>query len=293
VALAILGAPSAGRGQSLEDQARVLFREGNDRYAKGDYQGALDRFRKAKALHPSYKIDLNIGTALNALGRHTEAAEHYDLFLRRADRVAPRDLVKEVATSLDELRGKLGSFEVTCSLPGAKVEVDGRQVGMTPLTRPLYVEPGSHQIAVRKIGYDPHVVTLALAPGERKRLVVPWQHEKAPVAVVAESVDRPVDDVSQRSRVWLWSGVGVGALAVGAGVLGVAFNVKANGQAKVSDYEKDRNVGIAGYVIAGTAAAASITCILVHVLGGKKRARAGAAVMPIRGGTVVSGVGVF
>jgi len=49
--LCALPAISRAAGTS-HARAKALFREGNSRYDRGDYAGALERYRQARALYP-------------------------------------------------------------------------------------------------------------------------------------------------------------------------------------------------------------------------------------------------
>jgi hypothetical protein len=51
-------------------------------------------------------------------------------------------------------------------VPDTSVFVDRRYLGKTPLTT-TDVAPGEHQINLSPAGYDPHVETITVAPGER------------------------------------------------------------------------------------------------------------------------------
>jgi tetratricopeptide (TPR) repeat protein len=297
----------AGRiagAQTLEDQARRLFKEGNALYEKKDYEGALGKFRQAKAIYPSYKIDVNIGTTLSALGRDTEAAEHYEHFLQRADKIAPRDLVKEVAGSLDELRLKLGRVEVSCPVAGSAVEVDGKHSGTTPLGAPIYVSPGKHVLAAKKQGYQPYEVSIEAIAGQQTRIDVPWKTVE-PAAVAAKTVDLTSGQAAAApaERSWKWT-VGLVGVGVGGATLltGIIFGALAKG--KSSDYKtavdtqktydelnsiedkgKSYNaIGIALMVSGGVIAAAGGGLLLWHYLGKPWQSeRARAEITPLLG----------
>jgi Flp pilus assembly protein TadD len=60
-----LSSPGAAAAQAAREQARTLFLEGNKLHDAGDFAGALEKFREARRLFPSYKIDLNIANTLD------------------------------------------------------------------------------------------------------------------------------------------------------------------------------------------------------------------------------------
>ena len=81
-AVALTGASAVG--QTRRQHAEAMLRTGNQLYDQGDYEGALQRYRAAQELFPSYKIDYNIGVALQALKQPVQALPHFERFLRQA-----------------------------------------------------------------------------------------------------------------------------------------------------------------------------------------------------------------
>lgn len=214
--LVLLACPAmAGPGKQ---GAQRLFREGNELFQRGDYQGALQRFRQAKALYPSYKIDLNIGSTLNALGRLTEAAAYYDLFLRQAARRAPAEIITAARGSLDELQGKLAQVMLDC--PGkAMVEVDGHEVGHTPLEQPIYLVPGRHRIVASVAGRPRLQQDRVFRAGERVQLSVPWEVDAGDPATGHAEANGHVH-VRRSKTIWAYTSLGLGlACAVTASIL--------------------------------------------------------------------------
>jgi eukaryotic-like serine/threonine-protein kinase len=54
--------------------------------------------------------------------------------------------------------------------PGARVTVDGRDVGVTPVTIP--VAAGEHTVRFEMAGYQPVATTARVEPGARARVAV-------------------------------------------------------------------------------------------------------------------------
>lgn len=192
--LALLLLPaSLAFGQRARDQARVLFREGDKLFAKGDYAGALDWFQKAKALYPSYKIDLNIATTLVALGRLPEAAESYELFLRSPSGEIPKELLAVVSHSLEDLRRKLSAIEILCRHDGAAISVDAKSIGVTPRPIPIYVLPGAHLVEVKKAKLPPFRRSLELSAGEMLKVTVVFGVDDTQKQVKAPTPPEPTE----------------------------------------------------------------------------------------------------
>jgi hypothetical protein len=73
--------------------------------------------------------------------------------------------VREIKLVLLPAKGLLAQIRVTSSLPGADVLVDGTLVGRTPLPASLPVEAGSHQVALRRTGYQSATKSITLGEG--------------------------------------------------------------------------------------------------------------------------------
>ena len=172
--------PGAAMAETSRETARKLLRQGRELLDRGDCKAALERFTRAKEVFPtSYKVDVNIGTALQCLGRSAEALTHFELFLDRADAETDRDMIGRVRAELDPLRRKVATVKVYCVDPQAVVAVDGVEVGRTPLPHALYLQPGSHRLTVTR-GAQSFATVVEAVAGARRDVVATWS--AAPVA---------------------------------------------------------------------------------------------------------------
>jgi len=233
------GAPVAAG--TPKEEARKLFKEGNRLNAAGDHRGALNRYIKARALYPSYKIDLNIAATLYSMGRLTHAVVYYERFLERAGGQADRQAMVTARAKLRELRARLASLTVSCAERGARVTVDGKVIGITPLPRRVYLSPGAHHVVVIKGERVLLRRSLKLAAGGHRDLVItgPRRQDVPPDKLVSPFKPAPppgktlspfedegrsgtpsgpagaVDQRRKRKTVMAWTFLGVG-LAAGA-----------------------------------------------------------------------------
>ena len=179
--------PATGNAQDRYRAARILFEEGNTLAANKDYKGALKKYKEARAIFPSPKIDVNIGTALRAMGYPAQAAEHFARFLRRVDPRTDLEMVRAVRATLDEVMKVVGSVTLRCDVEGAVGAVDGRTVGKTPLGRRIFLTPGTHRVSLTRPGHPEVVRTLALGKGDHQVVKVSWPPPPPPVAPEAAS----------------------------------------------------------------------------------------------------------
>jgi hypothetical protein len=212
--------PAAGQREA----ARELLREGNRLHDRGQYEAALERYRRAQAMFPSHRLEFNIGLTLQAMGQAAEAAERFEAFLRSASEgEAERLMVEDARSRLAALRRTLARLELA-GAAGSRARVDGRELGALPLGRRLYLAPGAHSIAVERPGGVPFATVVTLEAGELRRLEVPPVASYAAVPVRAAAPPRDPPRRPWFKRWWLWTAVGV--VVAGGVVAGVVASTR-------------------------------------------------------------------
>ncbi|WP_437319120.1 PEGA domain-containing protein [Sorangium sp. So ce385] len=214
---------------AMSDKARKLYIEGVAASEQNRWADAYASFVAAWALQKHYTIVGGIGTCELMLQRYRDAAEHLAIYVRELanDTTATPEEREAAAAAYTQARAEVGAVVVSANVPGAKVLVDGSPVGTTPLVDPVFLEPGSHTIAVQHDGYSPKSSAVDVARGseiqrafELEKLVVsaPPTPEPAP----------PPPDVKEQSSAPIVAGASVAAAGV---IAGVVFTLVANGKA--------------------------------------------------------------
>ena len=223
-------------------QAQSLLTEGSALYEKGGYADALEKFKQAYATYDSPKLLFNIGQANRDLGRPVEALEAFEQFLIGARDAAPETL-EDAQKSVNELQTKLGRLRVECQTENATISLDGKDVGLTPVTKLLWATAGRHQVTARHWNFAPAIENVDVRPGTVLPVHIVLQLPSANAPAVQES--RPEPPVGQvelapkeptspassggwwMGRTWTWVAVGSAALfTVGAGAAGLAMQSK-------------------------------------------------------------------
>jgi hypothetical protein len=140
--------PAEGRAQ-----ARAHFDQGVVLARRHAYADALTEFERAYEISPHFSVLYNIGKALIALGRPTEAIAALDRYVEEGGSdIEPRRRAEADAAIESELL-KTGSIEVTVDVSGALVSIDDKSYGRSPLPVPVRVDSGAHRVlAVRDSG---------------------------------------------------------------------------------------------------------------------------------------------
>ncbi len=166
-----------------KDEAKKAFGEGKTRFEKSDYEGALACYKLADAYIPGAKPKFKVASALDKLGKVTEAVAAYDAYLAFVGPTPDDKFKEEVAeakTRADALKqtpNKIKLAMAPADAPNAKVMVDGApQAGME-----LTIPPGKHTITVTADGYDAAKVDLELGFAETRDVAVPLTKTPEPV----------------------------------------------------------------------------------------------------------------
>ena len=215
--------PAAWAAAPAAADAEAAFRRGSLLVDEGNLEGALVEFRRSLSLYPTRAATRNVAVALRKLGRYDEAAEALkDLAAHwpppgRTQRDA---LAAEIAA----LQALVGELSVECTVSDARVLVDGRPRGRTPLPGALSVATGGHVLRVERSGYVPFERRIEVAAQSRTEvraeldaLVAPPRSTPAP-----GSPPRAQRHPAQTARGPL-VGLGVVGLGVVAGTLGFTF----------------------------------------------------------------------
>lgn len=130
--------------------AQELTDAGNRAAAAGDFTTALERFNAAYARYQSPAVLLNIGLSLRRLGRHAEAGNIFDRYLREPGSNPQR--VDDVRRQLGEIDATVGRLTISLADPSARIWLDGRELPGFPNGGTLRVDPGDHTVAAGRAG---------------------------------------------------------------------------------------------------------------------------------------------
>jgi hypothetical protein len=169
----LIGAPllhAQTEPQAARTEARERFDRGLKRYAEGDYAGALAELERAQALVPNEVVLFNIGLVYTAQQRPVEAVAALDQVIA-APGTLPAERLAHARRVRDEQASRIAELAITSNV-SATIELDGVQVGQTPLAAPLRVASGTHHIALLASGYIPARREVTLSSGRSEQLAV-------------------------------------------------------------------------------------------------------------------------
>ena len=202
------------------DPVDVLYEEGVAAAQAGQREIAYEKLKAAWALRQTYDIAAALAVVENALGKHRDAAEHFQFVLDNFPPVGDQGERAKLQAGLDSARKKVGELTITVAA-GSVVEVNGRVVGTAPLKSPVFVDPGQATVNCKKKDF-----------GEGKALVEVRIGEAQEVKV---EITLTTGGGSTGSPLPVWPGLLVGGVGlVGVGV-GVGLFVEASSAADQAD----------------------------------------------------------
>jgi len=119
------------------------------------YQQALADFIEANSLAPRESVQNNIARSYRQLKDLASAYREYEVLLAKYGDKMSAAKKADTTRVLEELATLTGVAVVTVSEPDAAITVDGAAAGRTPLSKPIRVNLGQHQIVVQKAGFEP------------------------------------------------------------------------------------------------------------------------------------------
>lgn len=203
-------------------EAQSAFKAGMSLEQKGDWDGALKKFRDAAAFKSTPQLRFHIGRCLEKLGNWTEAISAYELAMSEATGNQRKEMTKTAKPAAEALRKKVPKLvlERGPNTEFTTVYLDGAEILLASFGQPMVVNPGDHTVkAVEGEASEAQKVTLA--EGETKNLVVqapkPLPAPPAVLPPVAQAAPPPEPEAHSTWLPWTLVGVGTASLAA-AGV---------------------------------------------------------------------------
>lgn len=188
-ALTLCLAGSAAAEES--ESAGLLYEQGLQYLEEGRYEAAAERFARAYAERPEYRVLYNLGQAYLALSRLAEGVAALQQYLTEGGAQLPAERIAEVRRALEVHRRRIAYVRFSLEPADAEVLIDGRRVAEPHVSEPVALSDGTHGVVVRKPGYLPHVSTLRLQGGEQQALSIRLRESPSPSAALLVRCEVP------------------------------------------------------------------------------------------------------
>jgi hypothetical protein len=229
---AVVDAAGAAQAPDVEE-ARRRFDRGVKLYSEGDFTLAVIEFERAYELVANYRVLYNIGQVSIQLRQYAKARQALEQYLTEGEGEIEEGRLAEVQADVDMLKSRTAKLTVTVNVAKARVFLDGKLLGVTPLPDALLVDAGSHSVEVERTGFRTTTKSVTMAGGDDLKVNMTLELMQ-PERTVEKTI--VVKDKGDTSSTWKWVGWGTaGVLAAGAVTTGV-FGLNA-----ASDLEDLRN----------------------------------------------------
>lgn len=200
---------AAGVTEAQKDEAQGMLEQGNALFLEKKYAEALEVYRRADAVwdHPS--IRFNMVRCLIQLDRPAEASENLERALKYGSAPLEPSVYEEALAYQKLLANEIAELDVRCTQTGARITLDGQELGLCPLEQKRSVTPGSHQVVGTAAGYVPRTYDVVVVGGAHDRVDVSLES----VASAAKIVHRWAT-----WKPWAVFGAGVATTALGIGL---------------------------------------------------------------------------
>jgi hypothetical protein len=212
--------------QTSPDRYDELLHHADAAFRGKRLQEALATWREAWALKRSPFVACNIGRAERLVGSAREAADFLSLCLRLSAAPTTPDEKRrfgQFAADLKHVRGQVAALTIAASESGARIHIDDRLIGVSPLPGEVFVEPGEHRVTAILEGYDRAQMTIGVQPGEARTVSIvltkpaPRPTMTAPPVLPLTHKAPPPAVSPGPSKLWLVPGISATTVALGLG----------------------------------------------------------------------------
>lgn len=156
-----------------EAEADDLMRQGLELRRQGQNAKALELLQRAQTLAPSAKALAQVGFAEFALQRWVDAETHLAQALSMTDSpwIETQRNHDMLEKTLADTRRHIGRVELR-GTSGAQISIDGKAVGILPISAPVHVAAGVVRIAATAAGRQAFEKSLAVVGGEEATLSI-------------------------------------------------------------------------------------------------------------------------
>ncbi|HVU02987.1 MAG TPA: TonB-dependent receptor [Polyangiaceae bacterium] len=167
----VLAAPRVALADDVADEADLAFRIGAERYAQGDFKGALEHFLASNRLAPNQNVVFNVAKTYEKLERYPEAFRYYSAALAGETDAGARE---RIGQALEQIRPHVAVLAVETEPPGATLYVDRKDLGARGESpRALGVPAGRYKVLAELPGYYPGEADVESAPvGQTTRVTI-------------------------------------------------------------------------------------------------------------------------
>lgn len=174
-------------------EAKRHFDNGTEMMELEDFAGAAVEFEASIKLYRSKNAVFNLAMCYKAMHKYPQALEMFRALLKDfSDELSP-EVKEEVRNNIRSMNKMISKVEITTSVPGATILLDGENIGTSPLPTPVLVGAGEHRIRVSLQGHHDQETPITVVSGKDQVVEFSLEPivEEAPAAAVPQTVAAP------------------------------------------------------------------------------------------------------
>lgn len=157
---------------AARETARAHLARGNNLAARNQYGTALREFLDAYATAGDSAVFYNIGQCHVALGHPVEAIDAFSRYLTDGGARVPSGRADLLGAQIAMLESRIAELTIVIVGSDGQVKVDGRDLGRSPLPRPLRLNAGSYHVSVTPDTGPTLEREVTIAEAQRMRLIM-------------------------------------------------------------------------------------------------------------------------
>lgn len=197
-------------------EARRIARRATRDYNAGRYPQALEGYERAYALVPAPGLLFNLGQCLREIGRHGEAVEHFERYLRERPDAPNAELVRELMRESRAAMQTGAALEQEASRERERERAAVAELDRARAELEAARQAGAEQIEAQRERYEAALAELEQARAAleqtRVRMLRRAEEEEAARARVAATPTQIHEEW------WFWTLIAGLVLATGAGI---------------------------------------------------------------------------
>jgi hypothetical protein len=153
-----------------DTRAREHYDRAVELYTQRDYAAALEQLRLAAELRPHYRLQRALAQVHAAMRDYAAAYTANRLYLEQGgDKITP-ERRQEATAEMAKLERLVALVTLAVDVRGALIRIDDSNVGQAPLTTPVALNVGPHQLIVSHPAYPDQSRAITAAAGTSERL---------------------------------------------------------------------------------------------------------------------------
>lgn len=177
-----------GRAQaSNQAMAAEHFERGLELYQEGSLDAALVEFERAYEAVPDFRVLYNLAQVQMQRGEYVEAIALFERYIHDGGSSIAAERKVEVEQDLEKLNARVARLWVESNAEGAELYINGKSIGLLPLSQPVLINSGVCDIRVAKAGFEPRLHQVKVAGGEQPRVSLPLTPIAQPTVSAAPS----------------------------------------------------------------------------------------------------------